>query len=681
MRTGKHNTTLEHPSENSMYRVCLAALAALSLSAPSFAAEQVAVSTASHGAPPMADFLKRDAFGTMKISPTGEYLAATVPLSDRTSLIILRRSDLQQTGHVTLPTKTHIADFNWVNDTRILFSIGEKQGELEQPRATGEIYGVNADGSGQGNALVGFRSGEMKSTHVRQQERWIAASLIDPLRDSDLDVLVAVTSFTPFTEVDRMNVLSGHLTVVAKAPVRNAEFLDDTSGIVRFAWGAGDDRRVKTYYRADANSEWDLINDEAKTERQVLPVGFSADGKTAYLEVEETEGANGIYTFDTATRKRELLNKDDVVDPANYLRSPEDGAVYAVVFESGKPRVAYIDPDNRYAKQLRAIQANFKDTIVLPASYTKDGSLAVYRVFSDRVPSDFYLFDRNANKVSYIASRASWFKPEMLSEMRPVKFKARDGLSIEAFLTIPRGSDGKNLPLVINPHGGPFGPFDQWGYNPEVQLLASRGYAVLQVNYRGSGNYGRAFTHSGYKQWGGTMQDDLTDATHWAIDQGIADAHRICIYGASYGGYAALEGVAKEPSLYRCAIGYVGVYDMPTMYHRGDIQDSKSGENFLKEALGEDGLDAISPTHLANRIVVPVMMVAGAEDVRAPARHTELMRDALKRAGKQVDAKIYPGEGHGFYTEADRTDLYTRMLAFLDRYIGSGATAPTADKH
>jgi dipeptidyl aminopeptidase/acylaminoacyl peptidase len=267
----------------------------------------------------------------------------------------------------------------------------------------------------------------------------------------------------------------------------------------------------------------------------------------------------------------------------------------------------------------------------------------------------------------------------MLSEMRPISLKARDGMPLEGFLTIPRGSNGKNLPMIVNPHGGPFGPYDAWGYNGEVQLLASRGYAVLQLNYRGSGNYGRAFEHAGYKQWGGTMQDDLTDATRWAIQQGIADAHRICIYGASYGGYAALEGVAKEPSLYRCAIGYVGVYDMPTMFHAGDIQYSKSGENFLKETLGEDNLDVISPTHLADRITVPVMMVAGREDVRAPPKHTEMMRDALQKAGKQVDTKIYAGEGHGFYTIEDRTDLYTRMLAFLDRNIGSGAAAPAQD--
>jgi dipeptidyl aminopeptidase/acylaminoacyl peptidase len=665
-----------------MQRFILAALAALCVSTSALGATPAppVAPAASASELPLSDFLKRDAFGTMKISPTGEYIAATVPLSDRTSLIILRRSDLTPTGHVTLPTKTHVVDFNWVNDKRILFSIGEKQGALDTPRPTGEIYAVNADGTGQGNALVGFRSGDgNKATHTHQQSRAIAATLIDTLRHNDNEVLVAVRDFTSFGEVDTMNVLTGRLSTVAKAPVRNAEFLDDPTGAVRFAWGEGNDRRVKTYFRADADSKWELINDEAQTERQVTPVGFSADAKTAYLQIEETDAPDGIYAFDTATRKREILYRDDNTSPSTFLRSPEDGSVYAAVYQDGKPRVEYLDPDNPYAKRLRSMQASFKDEMVIPTSYTKDGAVALYVVYSDRIPGDYYLFDRASNRASYIASNANWFKPEMLSEMRPITLKARDGMPLEGFLTIPRGSNGKNLPLVINPHGGPFGPYDVWGYNFEVQLLASRGYAVLQLNYRGSGNYGRAFQHAGYKQWGGTMQDDLTDATRWAIAQGIADAHRICIYGASYGGYAALMGVAKEPSLYRCAIGYVGVYDMPTMYHQGDIQESKAGENFLKEALGEDNLDAISPTHLASRITAPVMMAAGREDVRAPPRHTELMRDALLHAGKQVDAKIYDGQGHGFYLEADRTDLYTRMLAFLDRNIGNhGGGTPAA---
>lgn len=634
-----------------MHRAMIAALAAVCLTAPVLAAgPPAAAGVAMNGAPPLADFLKRDAFGTMKISPTGEYLAATVPLSNRTDLIILRRSDLKMTGHVTLPVHSHVEDFSWVNDTRILFGRSLKWGYLERPQATGEIFGVNADGSGQ-------------------QDHLSFGTIIDRLRNDDNHVLIA-----DGYGVERMDVKSGETLIVARPPAQLgvAGYLDDPSGTVRFVWGIyGSDRRVATYYRADAKAKWELINDERTTGLAATPVGFSADGKTAFLESEETNAPDGIYAFDTTTRKREIVYRDDNTSPSEYLYSPDDGSLFAAVFQDGKPRVEYIDAENPYAKQLRAVQASFKDAMVLPTSYSKDGGLALYVVYADRIPSDYYLFERSANRVSYIASRANWFKPEMLSEQRQVSLKARDGMALEGLLTIPRGSDGRNLPLVVNPHGGPFGISDNWGYDFEVQLLASRGYAVLQVNFRGSGGYGRAFEHAGYKQWGGTMQDDITDATKWAIAQGIADPKRICIYGASYGAYAALMGVAKEPSLYRCAIGYVGVYDMDLMFHGGDIHESMYGHNFLAETLGEQNLQAISPNYLADRITAPVMLVAGREDRRAPGKHTVLMRDALLRAGKKVDAKIYDGEGHGFYTEADRTDLYTRMLAFLDGNIGN----------
>jgi dipeptidyl aminopeptidase/acylaminoacyl peptidase len=234
--------------------------------------------------------------------------------------------------------------------------------------------------------------------------------------------------------------------------------------------------------------------------------------------------------------------------------------------------------------------------------------------------------------------------------------------------------------LVVHPHGGPFGPFDQWGFSSEPQLLASQGYAVLQVNFRGSGGYGKEFLEAGHKQWGLSMQDDLTDATHWAIKQGIADPARICLYGASYGGYASLMGVAKEPDLYRCAAGYVGVYDLNMLWGQGDISQSLHGKDFLQEAVGKQGLDAASPNKLAARIKVPVFLAAGGADVRAPQEHSEAMERALKAAGVPVETLYYPTEGHGFYKVEHNREYYTRLLAFLSRHIGSGAPAAPGSK-
>ncbi|MDP1698975.1 MAG: S9 family peptidase [Xanthomonadaceae bacterium] len=630
---------------------------------------------------PLEDFLKDDAFGTIEISPNGDYLAATVPMEDRTSLIILRLSDMSKTGHVTLPKNTHIAGFDWVNDERILFSIGEKQGSLEQPRGTGELYGVNADGSGQGAALIGARAKAAKYA-TAQKTKFVIANIIHLLPDDPKFVLISVAEFGgEFTSVERLNVETGRRLAVARAPVRNAQFLADPKGVVRFALGAGSDLKSKTYYRDGEGREWQLINDEAVTGIVVGIIGFNADATTAYLQVEQEQGPDAIEAFDTKSGQRKLVMRDDVVDPAGALVSPVDGGVWGVVFNGTTPRVEYIDQDSPFAAAHRSLSAALPGQMVLPTGFTRDGRIGLFRAYSDRVPMDFYLFDRKAGSARYLASRVGWFKPEELAASKPVVVRSRDGLSLHGLLTLPNGSDGKKLPLIVNPHGGPFGPYDAMGFDLDAQVLASRGYAVLKVNFRGSGNYGSAFQRAGYKQWGGTMQDDLTDATHWAIEQGIADPKRICIYGASYGAYAALMGVTKEPDLYACAAGNVGVYDMPTMYGKGDVQARRAGENFLKETLGEENLEAISPTRLADRIKVPVLLAAGAEDERAPPIHTEMMRDALERLNKPVETVIYKGEGHGSYLLKNRLDGYQRLLAFFDRNIGAGmrTSAASAD--
>lgn len=621
---------------------------------------------------PLEQFLKRDVFGTMSISPTGEYLAATVPKDDGSSLVILRRADMKVTGKVVLPKNTYIAGFNWVNPERILFSIGEKAGELESPSGTGEIYGVNADGKGQGNAIIGQRSSASGS-------RFFGASILSTLRNDDDYVLVNIRGEAGTSQVARMNVNTGKYFTVVKSPVRNGSFSIDPLGVVRLAVGAGSDNRLKTFYRASDKASWELINDEAVTNKIMSSAGFSADGKLVYLESEESSGPNGVYLFNGVTKEKKLVLVDNNVDPASYLISPIDGGIFGISYDDGKPRFEYIDKESPFAQMHASLQKTVPAQALIPTSFTKDGNLAVVQAYADNVPGDFYLFDRTKNKLDYLLSRNSWFKPEMLAKMEPVYFVARDGTPIDGFLTLPVGSNGKNLPLIVNPHGGPFGPKDDWSYNPDVQILAANGYAVLQINFRGSGGYGRKFMHLGYKQWGRTMQDDLTDATNWAIKEGIANRNRICMYGASYGGYSSIMAVAKEPDLYRCAFGNVGVYDMTAMYHTGDIPESKSGENFLDETLGRKDLESISPNKLADKIKVPVYLAAGREDARAAPKHTEMMHAALQKAGKQSEMVIYEGEGHGNFLLKNRIDFYQRLLGFMDKHIGPSSQKAKAN--
>ena len=635
--------------------------------------------------PPVEDFLKRDIFGQMKLSPSGEYLAATVPLEDRTDLIILRVSDMQKTGYVRVQTKHLVTRFNWVNPTRIIFSMAEFEGVDVSPSTLPGLYGVNADGTGQGGPIVGYGADKFESSGTlikKESNDGVIVWMLDDLKDDDKFMLVHAGKSSqgndssrygkllPYTEAQRVDVLSGSRITVAKIPFPSADFTTDHAGEVRFATGSNSDNYTKTYYRKDRKSDWILINDEKETGVDVSPIGFDKSNTIAYLQYEELTGPDSVYAYDTNTAAKTLLVRDNNVSPDDYLFSQTDNTLFGIFYYDGYPRVYYVDPKNSSAQALKTVTDAFKDSTVFPVSYTSDGNQGLYFVSGDNMPGEYYLYDQSAKKLKFVAGKKSWFKPEMLARTDVYEVTARDGTKMEAFVTLPVGSNGKNMPLIVYPHGGPFGQFDTWNFNSDVQMLASRGYAVLQLNFRGSGNYGRSFKLAGYKQWGGKMQDDLTDATRWAVKEGIAASNRICIYGSSYGGYAALMGAVKEPDLYRCAIGDIGVYDMPMMFGRGDVQWSDSGQNYLKDMLGEKDLITNSPSRNASKIRASVLLLAGAEDDRSPKQHTEAMFNALKAAGKPVEMKIYDREGHGNFLIENKIDHANRVLEFLDKNIG-----------
>lgn len=407
-------------------------------------------------------------------------------------------------------------------------------------------------------------------------------------------------------------------------------------------------------------------------------MAFNADDSVAYLDADQPTGPGAVMEFDIRTRQQSIAARNVKVDPWGLHYRADGRTPFAVRYRDGEPHPHFLVENAPEARLLKSLQKSFPGQVVEYTGFTRDGNMALVYVYSDRNPGDFYLFDIGKKEAVHLASRRDWVDPDRMSAMRPISVKARDGRMLHGFLTVPAGSDGKNMPLIVNPHGGPFGIVDVWGFDSESQLLASRGYALLQINFRGSGNYGREHLRAGYRQWGGKMQDDLTDATNWAIEQGIADKDRVCIYGASYGAYASPMGAARDTDLYRCAAGYVGVYDLPLMYQKGDVRDSRTGSNFLRETLGGDAAQQAkaSPTRLAARIKVPVFLAAGGIDDRAPLKHSELMRDALTAAGNKPEWLVFADEGHGFENDAHRVEYYTQLLAFFDRNIGVKSANP-----
>ena len=301
--------------------------------------------------------------------------------------------------------------------------------------------------------------------------------------------------------------------------------------------------------------------------------------------------------------------------------------------------------------------------------FSRDNNKVLFSAHSDRQPASNYLYDRTTKKLLQVAESRPWIKPEQLAPTRSIEFQSRDGRKLFGFHT---ARDDSKRPLVVIPHGGPHGVHDAWGYDGDVQFFASRGYGVLQVNFRGSGGRGKDFEEDGYLEWGGKMQDDIADGVKWLIANKLADADRICTFGASFGGYAALMQPIRNPGMYKCAAGYVGVYDLGIMKKEGDINDTRFGRRYMDRVLGTDDaiLAANSPARNVDRIGVPVFLAQGSLDQRVPMQQFNALKKALSAAGIEVDSMVAQGEGHGFYKPENRAELYRRVDAFIAGNVG-----------
>lgn len=625
----------------------------------------------------LTPFVQQDVYEWVKISPDGKHFAVTKPLEDRTALLILRREDHAFTAKIMGGPDSVVDDFWWANDERVVVSLSRKRGSRDEPVSIGELYAVNVDG--KYSMLLASPYGVREHAGlVTEISNTLEQSvyMLDPLAADPRNVLVSAVPVAndPFVRIEKLDIYNRNRVRIAEVPVRRASFVSDQSGEVRFAVGANTDNISKLYYREARGEQWRLINDAGTSGQRRFPLGFSADGRLAYLQVEQPSGPDSIVSWDPATGKETELLRDTVVDPYQILYDMDGKTPIGASFMHERISNRFFDEAARTPRLYRSLEKVFVHDAVRMTSATSDGRYVLLFVWGDRNNGDYFLFDTEQKKADRIFSRREWFVPQQVPPSRLVSFRARDGMQLHGYLTEPLTAANGPRPMVLLPHGGPFTVFDQWRFDDDTQLLAAAGYAVLRVNYRGSGNYGRAYTDAGSREWGARMQDDLADATQWAVKEGIADRDRICIYGASYGGYAALMGVARDPGLYRCAAGYVGVYDLELM-HRDTSQGSGSGRTWAMDWLGDRReLGASSPVNLADRIKVPVFLAAGGKDERAPIEHSKRMERALKRAGVPVETLYYPNEGHGFYTEPHRREYYARLLGFLSQHLG-GATA------
>lgn len=633
---------------------------------------------------PVKDFVGHASYSSVKISPTGEYLAITVDQGDQDVLTVIRTSDLKPIKVNTLPEKKSVGSFYWTSPDRLLFNAVKKLGGYASPMSTGEWYAVNADGS-QPRPLIyyGTRDATQRGKEVSRE----SFSLLDTLKDDDQNVIMQVTSARSSeganTEVVRMDTVSGRRTSLGRAPKENCSIALDAAKEPRFAVCTSSKNEEGEYeerselYRRDG-SGWTLLN-ASKADGKHLDVITTTNTGTVYATQDDDKAPAAVGTLDTTTGAFKSLFQDPTAEVSNYIWSTDESTLVGVVTEAAAPAVKLIDENHPDAELYASLAAAFEGQMVDFSSYTQDGRKIIVSVYSDNNPGELYLYDRDTGKARFLMSRRPQIDKKNMASIKPFSITTRDGKKVFGYLTLPNGSDGKNLPLVVNPHGGPIGPRDNWGFNPEAQLFANRGYATLQVNFRGSAGYGKAFQDAGHRQWDQGIQNDILEATHWAINSGYVDRNRICIYGGSFGGYSALMAPIREPGLFKCAFGYVGVYDVDMLFKKGDIPQRDSGLRYLRRTHGTERADwnRASPALRAAEVKIPVYLAAGARDVRAVPEQTELMNKALIAAGNKPEGMIIQsGEMHGFYGEEARVNLYTEMLKFFDRHIGAGGSTP-----
>lgn len=594
------------------------------------------------------DFMKSPGNFGYQLSPDGNYITFSSAWENRSNVFVKKMGDDSEPVRVSSSKDRDIAGSFWKDDT--LLYVKDKGGDENF-----HIYSTTFNGTEEKD-LTPYPN--------------VTVGLLSSLQGVKDEILIMMNKedATVF-DVYKLNVKTGETTHVAKNPGNVSNWLADRNGEVRVAV-ASDGVVGTVLYRDSEKDEFKPFIELAAGD-EVTPLAFSKDNKHIYATSNKGRDKVEVVKYDLEG-KEEVVMSNKEVDVTGVLYSAEQDKLLYGAYITDKPHYQFFD-DN-FEKLFRKIQDKLgvHESELGINDYNKEMTKFIVSVSSDTVYGKYYYYDSLTDKLTELATLSPWLKSEELSEMHPISYKSRDGLTINGYLTLPKNKEAKNLPLIVNPHGGPWAR-DIWGFNPEVQLLANRGYAVLQVNFRSSTGYGKEFLQAGNKQWGLKIQDDITDGVQWAIDQGIADPKRIGIYGASFGGYATLAGITFTPDLYAAAVDYVGVSNIFTLLNTIPPYWETMREMFY-ERVGhpekdKELLTAASPVFHADKIKTPLFVAQGANDPRVNKAESDQIVEALRARGVDVEYMLKENEGHGFQNEENKIEFYNAMLKFLDSHL------------
>lgn len=637
---------------------------------------------------PVEKFAQGSALSRARLSPDGRFIACLQEREGKQWLVILdletKKSSRVDPGATVTGLRKEVSTFRWISDRRISFLTTVFDGQS----FTG-VSAVDCDGKN----WVAFTGPDV---NPYDQNPLIATHIIHSFGDKDQNVLMLDRGFNEgkdlvYPDVIKVSTLSRTVHTVVKNPGNVVSWVPDREGVVRLGI-TREGLRYGVIYRENEQAGWRTLPLFESARGRISPLGFDHDGRRLIVAATNEQKRRAVYYYDLEQgRLGEVIASHeqfdiipesgtaaiDGVSLSGPVVSELTEGVVGIRYITEGPRTLWFDPG--FAALQKALDGMLKDTVNLIVSRSRDEKRFLVLAFSDRNPGMYYLIDLKGAKptVSRLGERISDYPVAAMVPMYPIKYTARGGEEIHGYLTLPAGGKKTGLPLVVMPHGGPT-VRDIWACDPMVQLLANRGYAVLQMNFRGSPGYGTEFYNKGKREIGRGMQDDIEDGTRWAIAQGFADPRRIAIVGGSYGGYAALFALAHNPELYRCGISFAGVTDWADIIKERKGEEYKFAYLHWREWIGDTKHDAafltsISPVNFAEKITAPVFIVQGKDDRTVPPKQARKMVDALEKAGRPPQSLYFSGEGHGLKQEKNRAKFFAEIEKFLARHLGSQA--------
>ena len=598
---------------------------------------------------PMKDFFKNPDKRSYSISPNGEFLSWMQPWQSRMNVFVQKIGDDEIT-QVTFATERDIAGYFWKGNDRIIYVQDTKGDENFR------LFGVGRDGKNEKD-LTPFDK--------------VRAGVVDELKDNPDEMLIQLNKNNPqLFDVYRINVTTGEMNQVAENPGNITGWITDHNGKLRVALTTDGVNTGILYRDKEEDPFKELINTNFK--ETLSPLFFTFDNKNLYMVSNMGRDKDAIVEYNVAENKEtKVIYENPDYDVSNLMYSDKRKVLVGASYTTWKRAYEIFDKESQEIyKDLESKLKGYE--FVITANNRNEDKLLV-RTYSDKSLGAYYFYDVNKKGLKKLVEVSPWLKEEYMADQKPITYKSRDGITINGYLTLPRGVEAKNLPVVVNPHGGPWYR-DSWGFNPEVQFLANRGYAVLQMNFRGSTGYGKDFWMKSFKEWGKKMQDDITDGVNWLVKEGIADSKRIGIYGGSYGGYATLAGVTFTPDLYACAVDYVGVANLFTFMNSMPPY-WEPYRQMIYEMVGNPQQDSLalydaSPVFHVDNIKVPLLIAQGANDPRVNKNESDQMVAALQKKGIDVPYMVKDNEGHGFRNEENRFDFYGAMEQFFFKHLG-----------